>query len=157
MRPHAYVSPAAMRATRALLRRRRPLTRPRAELRAPLQQTHSQYPLPEMGTKLADKANRDGVGARCAAPAVPQRVEGARARLGSDDQWRSAVALPSGQTATPHAAPPWSRRPAGPGRGKILRVGLRYDHHDMRRFPRGQACVASCRLGTGAQAAAGKR
>src|SRR5262245_19893479 len=29
--------------------------------------------------------------------------------------------------------------------------------HDMHRFPRGQDCVSSCRLGQGAQEAAGKR
>jgi hypothetical protein len=53
MLPQAYVSPAAMRATRALLRRRWPLTRTRAELLAHVQHTNSQDNLPESGTKMA--------------------------------------------------------------------------------------------------------
>src|SRR5262249_2071297 len=46
MLPQASVSPAAMRATRDLLRRRMSLTRQRAELLAPIQHTNSQYNLP---------------------------------------------------------------------------------------------------------------
>jgi hypothetical protein len=53
MLPHASVSPAALRATRDLLRRRRPLTRTRAALLAPMQHTHSQYHWPELGKQLA--------------------------------------------------------------------------------------------------------
>ena len=58
--PQAYVYPAAMRATRDLLRRRMPLMRQRAELLTHVQQTNSQYNLPELGKKIAYKANRDG-------------------------------------------------------------------------------------------------
>jgi len=75
MLPHAYVSPAALRATRALLRRRIPLMRKRAELLTHVQQTHSQYNLPEIGKKIASKANRAGVAERLADPAVPKSVE----------------------------------------------------------------------------------
>src|SRR2546428_6918222 len=64
MLPQAYVSPAAMRATRDLLQRRTPVMRTRAELLAHLHKTNSQYNLPEIGKKIADKANRDGVAER---------------------------------------------------------------------------------------------
>jgi hypothetical protein len=47
-----------MRAPRDLLRRRMHLRRKRAELLAPIQNTNSQYNLPEIGKKLAYKANR---------------------------------------------------------------------------------------------------
>jgi hypothetical protein len=60
MLPQAYVYPAEMRATRALLRRRMHLTRKRAELLAHIQNTNRQYNLPEIGKKLAYKANRTG-------------------------------------------------------------------------------------------------
>lgn len=53
MLPQAYGYPAAMRATRALLRRRIYLTRQRAELLTHLQNTNSQDHLPEIGKKLA--------------------------------------------------------------------------------------------------------
>src|SRR5262249_13522068 len=49
MLPQASVSPAAMRATRDLLRRRMPLMRKRAELLAHVQHTHSQSNLPGIG------------------------------------------------------------------------------------------------------------
>src|SRR5205085_9866839 len=75
MLPQAYGYPAEMRATRALLRRRLPLPRKRAALRAHIPQTNSQYTLPEMGKKRADQANRDGVAARGSAPAVQKSVE----------------------------------------------------------------------------------
>ena len=61
MLPQAYVYPAEMRATRDLLRRRCHLVHKRAELLAPIQNTNSQYNLPEIGKKLTYKANREGV------------------------------------------------------------------------------------------------
>jgi hypothetical protein len=64
-----------MRATRDLLRRRVHLRRKRAELLAHIQHTNSQYTLPEIGKKIASKANRDGVAARFPDPAVPKSVE----------------------------------------------------------------------------------
>jgi hypothetical protein len=51
--PQAYVYSAAMRATRDLWRRRLPLTRKRAEFLAHVQHTNSQYPLPQIGKKMA--------------------------------------------------------------------------------------------------------
>jgi len=75
MLPQASVSPEEMRATRDLLRRRLPLTRKRAELLAHIQHTNRQYNLPEIGKKIASKANRDGVAARLLDPAVQKSVE----------------------------------------------------------------------------------
>lgn len=75
MLPQAYVYPAEMRATRDLLRRRLPLTRKRAELLAHVQNTNSQYNLPEIGKKIAYKANREGVAERFPDPAVQKSVE----------------------------------------------------------------------------------
>jgi transposase len=80
--PQASVYPADLRATRDLLRRRRSLTRQRAELLAHLQHTHSQDHLPERGKNLASKANRAGVAARFPAPAVQQRLAMDLALLG---------------------------------------------------------------------------
>ena len=110
-----------------------------------------------MGTQRADKATRDGVGARCAAPAVPTRGAVDLALLGSADQGRSDVALPIVPTATQHDAPPVDRRQAVPGIGTMVRV-VRLDAIPaMRRCPRVQDVVASCRLGPWAQASAGNR
>jgi hypothetical protein len=67
--PQADVSPAAVRATRDLLRRRTPLMRQRAERLSPVQHTHSQDHRSELGQKMAYNAHRRGVAARVAAPA----------------------------------------------------------------------------------------
>jgi hypothetical protein len=74
MLPQASVYPAHMRATRALRRRRLHLAHKRAALLAHVQHTNSQYNLPAIGKKMASKANRPGVAARFADPAVPKRI-----------------------------------------------------------------------------------
>ena len=53
MIPTAYVYPAEMRATRDLLRRRMHLMHHRSELLAHMQNTNSQYNLPDIGKKIA--------------------------------------------------------------------------------------------------------
>ena len=80
--PQAYVYPADMRATRDLLRRRMHLMRKRAERLAQIQNTNSQYNLPEIGKKIAYKANRDGVAERFSDPAVQKSIEVDLALLG---------------------------------------------------------------------------
>jgi hypothetical protein len=75
MLPQAYVYPAEMRATRDLLRRRNHLMRKRAELLAHVQNTNSQYNLPEIGRKIAYQANRDGVAERFDDAAVQKTIE----------------------------------------------------------------------------------
>src|ERR671923_1322421 len=75
MLPQAYVYPAAMRATRDLLRRRIHLMRQRAELLTHVQQTNCQYSLPDIGKKIASKTNRAGVAERFAAPAVQKSIK----------------------------------------------------------------------------------
>ena len=59
--PQAYVCPAAMRATRDLLRRRLHLVRKRGQLLAHMQNTRAQYNLPAFAKRLAYPGNRDGV------------------------------------------------------------------------------------------------
>ncbi|MBI3325975.1 MAG: transposase [Nitrospinae bacterium] len=85
MLPQAYVYPAEMRATRDLLRRRMYLTRQRAEVLGHVQHTPSQSNLPEIGEKLAYKANRTGVAARFPDPAVQNSLAVDLALIGSDD------------------------------------------------------------------------
>jgi hypothetical protein len=74
MRPQASVYPAQMRATRDLLRRRMSRMRQRAALLAHVQHTNSQYTLPEIGKKLAYRANRAGVADRFPEPSVRKTV-----------------------------------------------------------------------------------
>jgi hypothetical protein len=155
--PQAYVSPAAMRATRDLLRRRVPLTRTRAERLAHVQQTNRQYHRPEFRNQLASKATRDGVAARGLAPAVQQKGAVDRALIDSYAQLLNDVELTRGQTAKQHDAHTRYRRHSVPGLGKLLSVVWRDESPDRTRFPRGQDFVSDGRLVKGAKASAGHR
>jgi transposase len=157
MLPQAYVYPAAMRATRDLLRRRVHLTRKRAELLGHIHNTNRQYNLPEIGKKIAYKANRDGVAERFPDPAVQKSIAVDLALIGYYDQLLSDVELTLVQTAKQHDAHTLYRLQSVPGIGKILSLVLLYELHDSRRFPRGQDFVSYCRLVQGAQESAGKR
>jgi hypothetical protein len=157
MLPQAYVYPAAMRATRALLRRRMPLMRKRAELLAHLPHTNSQYNLPAIGQKIASKANRVGVAERFPDPAVQKRIEVDLALMGHDDALLRDVALAIGSTAKHHNANTlYLLRPV-PGLGEILSWVRLDEIHDIQRCPRVQAFVSYGRLVTCAKEAAGQR
>src|SRR5262249_6835132 len=146
MLPQAYVSPAAMRATRALRWRRPHVRRQRAELLPHIQQTNRQYTLPEMGKTIASKANRDGVAERFSAPAVPYRSAVDLALLGHDDHLLRYVELSILTTAKQHNAQTLYLLRTVPGIGELLSLGLLYDIHDITRFPRVQDFLSYCRL-----------
>jgi transposase len=157
MLPQASVYPAAMRATRARRRRRMPLMRTRAELLTHLQNTNSQSNLPEIGKKIADKANRAGVAERFADPAVPKSLEVDLALISHDDSRLRDMAWSVLTTAKEHHTHPLCLRRTVPGLGEILSLVLRYDSHEIHRFPRGQDVVSYCRLVKCAKESAGKR
>ena len=146
-----------MRATRDLLRRRTPLARQRGALLAHVHNTNSQYHLPAIGTKIAYKANRDGVAERFADPAVQKSIAVDLALIGYDEALRRAVELPIVKTAKHHDAQTLYLLQTVPGIGKILSLVLLYEMHDIARFPRVQDCASSCRLVKCARESAGKR
>lgn len=157
MLPQAYVYPAQMRATRDLLRRRTHLMRKRAELLAHVHNTNSQYNLPEIGQKIAYKANRDGVAARFADPAVPKTIEVDLALITYYDELLKDVELSLLHTAKQHDAHTLYRLQTVPGIGKLLSLVLLYEIHDIDRFPSVQDFVSYCRLVKCAKESAGKR
>jgi transposase len=157
MLPQADVYPADMRATRDLLRRRMPLMRKRAELLAHIHKTNSQYHLPDIGKKLADKANRDGVAERFPAPAVQQSMEVDLALINHDDRLLTDLERSIVQTATEHEAQTFYRLRSIPGVGKSLALVLLDAIHEIRRCPREQEFVSYGRLVTCAKESAGKR
>jgi len=157
MLPQAYVYPADMQATRDRLRRRLHLMRKRAAWLGHSQQTHSQDNLPDMGKKIADQANRDGVAERFADPAVPKSSAVDLALLGHDDELRRAIERSLLTAAQPHDAHTLYLLRTVPGIGAILRLVLLDEIHDIQRLPRVQDCVSYGRLVKCAQEAAGKR
>jgi len=157
MLPQAYVYPAEMRATRDLLRRRMSLMRQRAALLTHVQQTNSQDNLPEIGKKIAYKANREGVAERFPDPAVQKSIAVDLALLGYYDRLLTELELCSVNTAKEHNAQVFYRLRSIPGVGKILALVLLYEIHDIQRFPRVQEFVSYCRLVKCAKESAGKR
>jgi transposase len=157
MLPQAYVYPAAMRATRDLLRRRMYLTRKRAELLAHIQNTNSQYNLPEIGKKLAYKAHRDGVAERFPDPAVHKSMEVDLALLGYYEPLLRDLELHIVKAAKQHDPNTLYLLQTVPGIGKILSLVLLYEIHDIQRFPSVQDFVSYCRLVKCAKESAGKR
>jgi transposase len=157
MLPQAYVYPADMRATRDLLRRRLHLVRHRAELLTHVQQTNSQYNLPEIGKKIAYKANRDGVVERFPDPAVQKSIEVDLALIGHYDALLRDLELAIVTTAKQHDANTLYLLQTVPGIGKILSLVLLYEMHNIARFPRVQDFVSYCRLVKCAKESAGKR
>jgi transposase len=144
--PLAYVYPAALRATRDLLRRRCHLVRKRAELLAHIQNTNSQYNLPEIGKKLAHKAKREGVEDHFPDPSVRKTIEVDVSLIDHYDQVLREVELYITGTAKAHDGPTFARLRSVPGIGQILALVIPYEIQDIPRFPRVQDFVSSCRL-----------
>ena len=157
MLPQASVYLAEMRATRDLLRRRTHLRRKRAELLAHVQNTNSQYNLPEIGQNIAYKANRAGVAERFAEPAGHKNIEVDLALITSDDERLQALELSILNTAKPPDANTLDLLQPVPGIGKILSLVLLYEIQHIERFPRVQDCASYGRLVTCAKESAGKR
>src|SRR5919201_3392585 len=157
MFPQAYVYPAEMRATRDLLRRRMYLTRKRAELLSHVQNTNSQYNLPDIGKKIAYKANREGVAERFNDPAVQKTIEVDLALITYDDALLRDLELSIVKTAKQHDAHTLYLLQTVPGIGKILSLVLLYEIHRIERFPRVQDFASYCRLVKCSKESGGKR
>lgn len=157
MIPQAYVYPARMRATRDLLRRRMHLMHKRAELLAHIQNTNSQYNLPEIGVKIAYKANRVGIAERFSQPAVARSIALDIALIDHYDQLLRELELYILRTAKEHDPDSFYRLKSIYGVGKILSLVLLYEIHDIDRFPTVQDFVSYCRLVKCAKESAGKR
>src|SRR5574341_2517793 len=120
MIPMAYVYPPEMRATRDLLRRRMYLMRKRSELLAHVQNTNSQYNLPEIGKKIAYKKNRQGVAERFCDPSVQRSIELDLKLMEVHDRLIREVELHIVRTVKEHDPGAFLALRSVPGIGKIL-------------------------------------
>ena len=157
MLPQAYVYPAEMRATRDLLRRRCHLVHKRAELLAHIHTTTSQYHLPEIGKKLAYKANREGVEEHFPDPSVRKTIAVDVSLIDHYDKLLGEVELYITRSAKTHDVQTFSRLQSVPGIGQILALVILYEIQDIARFPRVQDFVSYCRLVKCAKESGGKR
>jgi transposase len=157
MLPKASVYPAQRRATRDFLRRRPPLMRKRSELLGHVHNTNSQYNLPEIGKKIASKANRQGVAERFADASVQKPIAVDLALLTSYDELLTDLELFRLKTAKHHDPHTRYLRQTAPGIGKILSLVLLYDIHHIERFPSVQEFASYWRLVQGRKESGGKR
>ena len=156
MIPVAYVYPPQMRSTRDLLRRRTYLMRKRAELLVHVQHTNSQYNLPEIGKKIAYRANRSGVAERFSDPAVQTSIAADLSLIDFYDTLLNQLELFITRQAKQQDQHSFYLLRSVPGIGKILALTILYEIHDIARFPRVQEFVSYCRLVKCSRQSAGK-
>ena len=156
MIPVAYVYPPEMRSTRDLLRRRTYLMRKRAELLVHVQNTNSQYNLPEIGKKIAYRANRSGVAERFSDPAVQTSIAADLSLIDFYDTLLNQLELFITRQAKQQDHHSFYLLRSVPGIGKILALTILYEIHDIARFPRVQEFVSYCRLVKCSRQSAGK-
>jgi transposase len=135
-----------MRATRDLLRRRCHLVHQRAERLAHIQNTNSQYNLPEIGKKLAYQANREGVEEHFPDPSVRKTIEVDLSLIDHSDKLLGEVELYITRSAKAHDGQAFVRLQSVQGIGRILALVILYEIQDITRFPRVQDFVSYCRL-----------
>jgi transposase len=144
--PIAYPYPAKMRATRDLLRRRMYIARRCSELVAHIQNTNTQYNLPEFAKKISRKYNRQGVAERFEDPAVRKSVETDLAIIDSLNPILAQLEWHIEKTARQHDYKTLYLLRSVPGIGSILGLVILYEVHDIRRFPSVQDFSSYARL-----------
>jgi hypothetical protein len=122
-----------------------------------IQNTNSQYNLPEIGKKIAYKSNRIGVAEHFPDPSVQKSVEVDLSLIDHYDKLLTDLELYIVRSAKGHNVNTFYRLRSVPGIGKILALVILYEICDIRRFPRVQDFVFYCRLVKCAKLSAGKR
>jgi transposase len=156
MLPMAYVYPAKMRSTRDLLRRRMYFMHKRAELLAHIQNTNSQYNLPEFEKKLSYKSNRTGIEQRFEDQSVQKSIEVDLALLKTYDTLLNELELYITHQAKEQDPNTFYLLRSIPGVGKILALVMLYEIDDINRFPTVQDFSSYARLIKPVKESAGK-
>ena len=144
--PLAYVYPRKMRATRDLMRRRNHFMRKRAELFTHIQNTASQYNLPNQLGRIAKPKNRHGLVEQFSHPAVQQSIRANTLMIESYDLVLSELERDITASANAHDPVAYALIQTIPGVGRIIALNLLYEIEDINRFPRVQDFASYCRL-----------
>lgn len=155
--PMAYVYPRKMRATRDLMRRRNHFMRKRAELFAHIQNTASQYNLPDPLGRIANPKNREGVIERFDLPCVQKSMAANLAMIETYDKVIADLERNIIQSAQNHDPVSHALLKTIPGVGRIIALNLLYEIEDINRFSRVQDFVSYSRLVKCAKESNGKR
>jgi transposase len=124
---------------------------------AHIQNTNSQYNLPQFAKKLDRKSNRIDVAQRFEDPAVRKSIEVDIAlldRLGELIRELEAYLLRNVKVHDPRS---WYRLQSVPGIGEVLALVMLYEIQDIGRFPTVQQFCSYARLVKGTKESAGKK
>ena len=146
MIPMAYVYPAEMRSTRDLLRRRMHFTYKRSELLSHIQNTRSQYNLPQFNKCISRKRNRSGISEQFSDNSVRKSIELNLNLLKHYDTLLNDVELYLTCHAKEHRPNDLYLLRTIPGVGKILALVILYEIQDISRFQRVQNFCSYARL-----------
>ena len=157
MMPIAYVYPKEMRATRDLLRRRCYMVGIRARALSHIQNTNTQYNLPDFANRIQYAANREGLAEHFPDGSVRRMIELDLALIDQLDDDIRRIELYLSRNAKIDAPSDYYRLRSIPGVGKILSMVLLYEIHDIQRFPKVGNFLSYARLVRCAHESAGKR
>ncbi len=156
MIPMAYVYPQEMRATRDLLRRRMHFMRKKSELLSHIQNTKSQYNLPDFEKTITRKNNRKEVAEHFTDPIVRRSIELNLSLINQYDYVLKGVENYILSKVRVHDPNTFYLLRTIPGVGEILGLVMLYEVHDITRFPRVQNFTSYARLVKPARESAGK-
>ena len=157
MFPQAYVYPKKMRSTRDLMRRRNHLMIKRAELFAHIQNTRSQYNLPDPLGCIAKPQNRDGVAERFEDSSVQKMINTDLSVIEAYDPIIAKMERDIIKSAKHHDPVAHALLNTIPGIGKILSLVILYEIENIKRFPSVQDFASYSRLVKCAKESNGKK
>ena len=155
--PLAYVYPPEMRATRDLMRRRNFFVRRRADLMAHIQNTATQYNLPELDLKLTSESDRHQVAELFPNSDVRRIIECDITMIDAYDNLLKVLEPSIEKSARQHNKHALTLLRSINGVGNILALVLLYEIHDINRFETVQDFSSYCRLVKCSHESAGKK
>lgn len=156
MLPMAYVYPQKMRATRDLLRRRMHFMRKKSELLSHVQNTKSQYNLPDFEKPITRKNNRQQIPEHFDDPIVRRSMELNLTLINQYDYALRSVENYILSKVKIHDPNTFYLLRTIPGVGEILGLVMLYEIHDINRFGRVQNFTSYARLVKPLRESAGK-
>jgi transposase len=135
-----------MRATRDLLRRRNHFMRKRAELFTHIQNTASQYNIPQRLGRIAKAKNRPGLTEKFDLPCVQKSIEANLAMIETYDKVIAKLERDLINSVNGHDPVSYALLKTIPGVWRIIALNLLYEIENIRRFPRVQDFASYCRL-----------
>lgn len=155
--PLAYNYPSKMRATRDLLRRRMYLVRKCAELLAHIQNTRTQYNLPEFNKRISRRFNHKGIADLFTDPSVSKSVDVDLTIIAAMDKTLRELEWFIEKTANVHDSQTLYLLRTIPGIGLILGLVILYEIDNIDRFPKVQNFSSYSRLIRPVKESDGKR